>query len=184
MRHLNSIQSIVAAVEAHCPIDKTEAAHKTAILDHLRQNRDPMDSFCFEPGHATGSAWVIAKNTQQFALIYHQTLNRWLQPGGHAEPEEQDLLIVSIREAQEELGIMLDSEQTLLLDLDVHRIPETKKYPSHLHFDFRYLCVTEAQPLQPATDAVRAEWFSLEHLKQLKLDAGMQRMLEKSLTHL
>lgn len=184
MRHPNSIQSILASVEAHCPIDKTEAAHKTAILNHLQQNLDPMDSFCFEPGHATGSAWVIAKDTQQFALIYHQTLKRWLQPGGHAEPEEQDLLTVSMREAEEELGIALDLEQPRLLDLDVHRIPATKKYPSHLHFDFRYLCITKAQLLQPATDAARAEWFSLEHLKTLELDAGMERMLEKSFAHL
>jgi 8-oxo-dGTP pyrophosphatase MutT (NUDIX family) len=183
MRHPNSIQSILTSVEAHCPIDPTEAAHKTAILNHLQESLDPMDSFCFEPGHATGSAWVIAKDTQQFALIYHQTLKRWLQPGGHAEPEEQDLLTVSIREAQEELGIVLDPEQTLLLDLDVHRIPETKKYPSHLHFDFRYLCFTETQPLQPATDAVRAEWFSRSRLKMLELDAGMERMLVKSITY-
>ncbi|MEP0915926.1 NUDIX hydrolase [Leptolyngbya sp. DQ-M1] len=177
----DSIQAILTAVEAHTPIDSTEAAHKIAILDHFRQSSAPTDSFCFEPGHATGSAWVIAKDTQQFALIYHKTLDRWLQPGGHAEPEEPDLLTVSLREAQEELGITLDRAQTCLLDLDVHRIPDTKKYPSHLHFDFRYLCLTNSQPLQPATDAVRAEWFSLDQLNALQLDPGIERMIRKSM---
>lgn len=181
MRHPHSIQAILASVEAHCPIDNTEAAHKIAILNHVQHSLDPMDSLCYEPGHATGSAWVVAKDTQKFALIYHQTLKRWLQPGGHAEPEEQDLLTVAIREAQEELGIILDRAQSRLLDLDVHQIPDTRKHPSHLHFDFRYLCFTEAQPLQPATDAIRAEWFSLSRLKKLELDAGMERMLEKSI---
>lgn len=123
----------------------------------------------------------MAKETQQFALIYHKTLDRWLQPGGHAEPEEPDLLTVSLREAQEELGIVLDPNQALLLDLDVHRIPETKKYPSHLHFDFRYLCITQLQPLSPATDADRAEWFSLDQLNALQLDPGIERMIQKSL---
>ncbi len=178
---MRSIQAIISEIEAHCPINTTEAAHKATILDHFVHSRDPMDSFCFEPGHATGSAWVMA-DTGQFALIYHKTLDRWLQPGGHAEPEEQDLLTVSLREAQEELGIMLDRTQPSLLDLDVHRIPETKKYPSHLHFDFRYLCITEFQPLQPATDAIRAEWFSLDRLNTLKLDPGIERMIQKSIT--
>lgn len=175
------IQSILQTIELHCPIDPIEAAHKAAILAHFKQSADPMDSFCFEPGHATGSAWVMAKETQQFALIYHKTLDRWLQPGGHAEPEEPDLLTVSLREAQEELGIVLDPTQASLLDLDVHRIPETKKYPSHLHFDFRYLCLTQLQPLEPATDADRAEWFSLDQLSTLQLDPGIERMIQKSL---
>ncbi|MBW4439847.1 MAG: NUDIX hydrolase [Plectolyngbya sp. WJT66-NPBG17] len=180
-RHSDSIQAIISEVEAHHAIDTTETAHKAVILDHFHHSIDPMDSFCFEPGHATGSAWVMAKDTRQFALIYHKTLDRWLQPGGHAEPEEQDLLTVSLREAQEELGIVLDRTQASLLDLDVHRIPDTRKYPSHLHFDFRYLCLTESQPLQPATDAVRAEWFSLDRLNLLELDPGIERMIRKSI---
>lgn len=174
------MKSIIQAIEVYCPIDATEAAHKAAILDHFSQTAEPMNSFCFEPGHATGSAWVMAKDTQQFALIYHNTLDRWLQPGGHAEPDEPDLLTVSLREAQEELGISLNPTHTYLLDLDVHRIPETKKYPSHLHYDFRYLCITEFQPLHPATDADRAEWFSLDQLKNLQLDPGIERMIQKS----
>ncbi|MCU0551270.1 MAG: NUDIX domain-containing protein [Leptolyngbya sp. Prado105] len=175
---------MLTTIEAHCPIDQTETDHKAAILTHFQQSLNPFDSFCYQPGHATGSAWVVAKETQQFALIYHQTLRRWLQPGGHAEPDEQDLRLVAIREAQEELGIELDPSETILLDLDVHRIPETKQRPSHLHFDFRYLCFTQAQPLKPATDALRAEWFLVEQLQSLALDAGMQRMLKKSIADL
>ncbi|BAU10569.1 hypothetical protein LEP3755_10530 [Leptolyngbya sp. NIES-3755] len=179
-----STQAIIQSIELYSPIDNTEATHKATILDHFKQSTDPMDSFCFEPGHATGSAWVMSKNTQQFALIYHKTLDRWLQPGGHAEPEEPDLLTVSLREAEEELGIKLDPTQATLLDLDVHRIPDTKKYPSHLHFDFRYLCLTEYQPLYPATDADRAEWFSLDQLRTMHLDPGIERMIQKSIEHL
>ncbi|MBE9009349.1 NUDIX hydrolase [Pseudanabaenaceae cyanobacterium LEGE 13415] len=174
-------QAIIQAIELYSPIDNIEAAHKAAILDHFNQSANPMDSFCFEPGHATGSAWVMAKDTQEFALIYHKVLDRWLQPGGHAEPDEPDLLTVSLREAEEELGIKLDPTQATLLDLDVHRIPETKKYPSHLHFDFRYLCLTEIQPLHPATDADRAEWFTLDQLRTMQLDPGIERMIQKSI---
>jgi len=63
----------------------------------------------------------------------------------------------------------------------VHRIPDTKKYPTHLHFDFRYLCLTEFQPSYPATDADRAEWFSLDQLRTMQLDPGIERMIQKSI---
>lgn len=180
MQHPNANQTLITLVENYLPIDPTEAEHKTAILELLYQQQNPVDSFCYEPGHATGSAWVVSPATQQVAMIYHQHLQRWLQPGGHAEPNEQDLQTVSQREAEEELGIQLEAENMTLFDLDVHRIPASKSRPSHLHFDFRYLCLTDFQPLTPATDAIQAQWFSQADLENLSIDAGIQRMIQKS----
>jgi 8-oxo-dGTP pyrophosphatase MutT (NUDIX family) len=180
MQHPNRNQSLVTLVEHYTPIDATEADHKTTILNLLYQQPNPLDSDCYEPGHATGSAWVVSKSTQQVALIYHQHLQRWLQPGGHAEPHEPDLQTVSQREAQEELGIQLDAKTLTLFDLDVHRIPASKSRPSHWHFDFRYLCLTDFQPLTPATDAMQAKWFSRSDLETLTIDPGIERMIEKS----
>jgi 8-oxo-dGTP pyrophosphatase MutT (NUDIX family) len=181
MRHPYSIQTLRTAIENYHPFDAAEEAHKLAVLDLFRQQDDPLDSLCYEPGHATGSAWVVSRSTKQVAMIYHQNLKRWLQPGGHTEPNEQDLRITSLREAQEELGIHLDS--ATLLDLDVHPIPESRKHPSHLHYDFRYLCLTEFQPLNPATDAELAQWFTLAELEALPIeDPGIRRMIHKTIS--
>jgi 8-oxo-dGTP pyrophosphatase MutT (NUDIX family) len=176
-----SIAQILEDLDQHCPWDAIEAEHRAKILDLFGQSSDPMDSVCFEPGHATGSAWIFAPESQQVAMIYHQKLQRWLQPGGHADPEEIDLRATAVREVEEEVGLRFDPAQVSLWDLDVHRIPENRKFPSHLHFDFRYLCISDLQPLRPDSDAVKAQWFSVVKLQQLDLDPGINRMIAKSI---
>jgi 8-oxo-dGTP pyrophosphatase MutT (NUDIX family) len=176
-----SIVQMIEDLSQHAPFDAIEAEHRANTLQLFEKSVDPMDSFCFEPGHATGSAWIFAPESQQVAMIYHQTLQRWLQPGGHADPEEMDLRATAVREVEEELGLRFELEQVSLLDLDVHRIPENRRFPSHLHFDFRYLCISDLQPLRPDSDAAKAQWFPVSELQQLDLDPGIHRMIAKSL---
>ena len=75
------------------------------------------------PGHITGSSWILDQSRQYVLLVHHGTLNKWLQPGGHADGEE-DVLNVALREAQEETGLkhfkLLQEE---IFDLDIHPIP-------------------------------------------------------------
>src|SRR5580704_6936266 len=56
------------------------------------------------PGHITGSAWIINKKISKTLLVLHARLGRWLQPGGHADGEE-NVLNVALREAEEETGL-------------------------------------------------------------------------------
>src|SRR5687768_14947914 len=53
------------------------------------------------PGHITGSSWILDQSRQHVLLVHHGTLNRWLQPGGHADGEE-NVLNVALREARSE----------------------------------------------------------------------------------
>jgi 8-oxo-dGTP pyrophosphatase MutT (NUDIX family) len=161
------------------PSDEAEAAHRLAILNLLETQLNPFDRNCYEPGHITGSAWIMATDTQQVGLIYHRKLDRWLQPGGHVEVGEIDGLSTALREAREEIGLELDPACATLFDLDVHRIPERGNQPSHLHFDIRYLCLTTYQPLVSASDAANARWFSLAELEPLDIDFSMRRMVSK-----
>ena len=48
---------------------------------------DPRDPFVRErlAGHFTGSAWVVSADGQRTLLTHHRKLDRWLQPGGHAD---------------------------------------------------------------------------------------------------
>lgn len=164
------------------PWNSTEAAHHRAILDLLSSRSDAFSRHCYQPGHITGSAWIIAEDTGTIALIYHRRLNRWLQPGGHAEPGEVDGLTTALREAKEELGLELDPNQATLFDVDVHSIPATATQPSHFHFDIRYLCLTEQQPLISDSDAAQACWFTVAELEAIiGLDESMRRMLSKGI---
>lgn len=158
-----------------------DLSHRKAILDRLRTGPAAFDRHSYQPGHITGSAWIVAEDTGQIALVYHRRLERWLQLGGHAEAGELDGISTALREAKEELGLIIDPGQASLLDLDVHSIPETTRQPCHLHFDIRYLCRTQQQPLVPASDVVEARWFTVAELEAMNLDDGIQRMLAKGI---
>ena len=56
------------------------------------------------PGHITGSAWIVDEARQHTVLVHHAKLNIWVQPGGHADGED-DVLAVALREAEEETGL-------------------------------------------------------------------------------
>jgi 8-oxo-dGTP pyrophosphatase MutT (NUDIX family) len=71
-------------------------------------------------------------------ILHHVKLDRWLQPGGHADGEP-DLAQVALREAGEETGIVGLRVIEPAIDLDVHLIPARPGEPEHLHLDVRFV---------------------------------------------
>lgn len=91
------------------------------------------------PGHITGSAWIVDEGREHTLLTHHAKLNRWLQPGGHADGDE-NIFSVALREAEEETGLKnLKRIGRSFFDIDIHTIPARKDFPEHLHFDIRFL---------------------------------------------
>src|SRR5882672_1965365 len=75
------------------------------------------------PGHITGSAWVVNPEKTKTLLVHHAKLNKWVQPGGHADGDE-NILNVALREAEEETGLKDMKPAEGIFDLDIHLIPE------------------------------------------------------------
>lgn len=91
-------------------------------------------------GHLTGSAWVVSADRNSVLLLHHAKLDRWLQPGGHADASDENLAQTARREAVEECGLAdLDLLSAAIFDLDVHPIPARGPEPAHLHFDVRFI---------------------------------------------
>jgi 8-oxo-dGTP pyrophosphatase MutT (NUDIX family) len=90
------------------------------------------------PGHFTGSAWLVAADDRRVLLTHHRKLDRWLQPGGHADGD-QDLGRVALREAQEESGLSDLALEPSIFDLDRHWIPARGEMPGHWHYDVRFV---------------------------------------------
>ena len=175
---------LARALEAHRPVDPREAADLLEIIQFVAGHADPFDRRIPE-GHLTGSALVVSRDGRRVLLLRHRKLQRWLQPGGHAEPGEAAGEAVALREAREETGIeglALHPAAPRPLDVDVHEIPARGDEPAHLHLDLRYLVLAppEAALVRSAAESEDLRWFGWDQLRGLDLDPGLRRALGKA----
>lgn len=137
--------ALLRLIQDHRPADAKEAADRETILAFLKGPGDFFDRRRFDPGHLTGSAFILDAAGRHLLLVHHAKLGRWLQPGGHGEPGETDPFAVARREAEEETGIAglvplpAGGGPPTPFDLDVHLIPTRGDEPVHRHLDIRYL---------------------------------------------
>ena len=132
------------------------------------------------PGHITGSAWIIDTTRQYVLLTHHAKLNKWLQPGGHADGDE-NVLRVALREAEEETGV---KNFTLLspkiFDIDIHPIPDRKDMVGHDHYDIRFLLQADSNdPLIITEESHDLRWVKLIELSVFNNSPSLLRMAEK-----
>jgi 8-oxo-dGTP pyrophosphatase MutT (NUDIX family) len=177
---------LAAVLRRHRPADAKEAADLAEILAFVARHADPFDRRIAE-GHLTGSAVVVSAAGDRVLLLHHRKLERWLQPGGHAEPGEGDGETVALREATEETGIAglaLHPIAPRPLDVDVHPIPARGAEPAHRHLDLRYLVVAPAGVAlrRRAAEARALRWFAWDDLARLDLDPGLRRALHRGQT--
>lgn len=173
-------RTLLAILEAHLvrhPEDQIRVDH---VRQFVRVHADCFARTCVE-GHVTASAWILSPDHRRVLLVHHRKLDRWLQPGGHADGDP-DPLGVALREAREEsglerLGPLAGRAPTWPLDVDVHVIPARAGEPAHLHHDVRYLFVAapdEVPRLSAESRAIR--WFDVTDLASAGADDGMLRM--------
>ncbi len=177
-------QGLVRALSELSPADEAEARDRQLILEFVRRHPDPFDRRILE-GHLTGSAVTVSADGSHVLLLRHRKLERWLQPGGHADPGEAAGEQVALREATEETGIRglrLHAEAPRPLDVDVHRIPARSGEPAHAHLDLRYLVVAPpGSVLAPDLIELRAaRWVGWDEVAALGPDAGLTRALAKA----
>lgn len=146
-------------------VDHPDALHRTSL-----------------EGHLTGSAVIIAPGRREVLLIHHKKLDRWLQPGGHADGEG-DLAQVALREATEETGIEGLEVVTPAISLDIHDIPTRKNEPRHLHLDLRFLVLApiDAEVSADPTETNGAQWFA-EDSPEVQASAELRALVSRGLT--
>jgi 8-oxo-dGTP pyrophosphatase MutT (NUDIX family) len=175
---------LAQSLEQHRPADPEEAADLGRILDFVARHARPFDRAILE-GHLTGSALTVSASGTRVLLLYHRKLQRWLQPGGHADPGETMGEQVALREALEETGIAgldLHPRAPRPLDVDVHDIPARPGEPAHQHLDLRYLVLAPdtAVLARAEAEASALRWFAWDELAALDLDHGLRRALAKA----
>lgn len=140
---------------------------------------------CFERtlliGHVTGSAWILDEHNQKTLLTHHRKLNKWLQPGGHADGDS-DVSRVALREAREESGLKgLSLASSNIFDIDIHLIPARKDEPEHYHYDCRFLIRCNGDETYSVSDESHdLAWISLVDIEKYTNEVSILRMVEKS----
>jgi 8-oxo-dGTP pyrophosphatase MutT (NUDIX family) len=133
------------------------------------------------PGHITGSAWVLNQDRTKVLLVHHAKLNRWLQPGGHADGDD-NVVAVALRELEEETGV--EGVTPLvpgIFDLDIHPIPTRKDFPQHDHYDVRYaFMASDQEPLRVSEESHAVQWVLLSELDRFTDSESVHRMARKS----
>ena len=131
-------------------------------------------------GHLTSSAWVINAEATHVLLLHHRKLDRWLQPGGHADGDP-DLLASARREVEEETGLkQLTQLEAGIYDLDIHRIPARGDTPAHDHFDVRYIFQAQAHAMPQANEeSHHVEWVPINELEPRLHESSILRMVRK-----
>jgi 8-oxo-dGTP pyrophosphatase MutT (NUDIX family) len=154
---------------------------RARIVAFLDEHPDALHRSC-APGHLTGSGLVVDPVRGVVALLLHAKVQRWLQPGGHADGEA-NLALVGLQEATEETGIDGLAVVTPAVDLDVHRFVHAAGVErDHWHLDVRYLVLAPPGAVLSGNDESHAlGWFSPSELDGLDVDAGTHRLVSAAL---
>lgn len=176
-----STPDVLELVEAFEPVPHAWAlASVEQTIDLLHSSPVPFDRVNYDPGHITASAVVLSADAHRVLLVYHDRLERWLQPGGHVEPDDASLIATARREVLEETSIVVsESPGAPLVAVDVHEIPKARGEPAHLHHDLMFH-FRVMEPLAPVGDQ-RWLWCPIADLPRFTVDGALLRGIARAL---
>jgi 8-oxo-dGTP pyrophosphatase MutT (NUDIX family) len=176
MKNREDLIGTLKSYSTNYPDEKIFIPRFLELLRHPRSfHRDHL------PGHITASAWIVDESRKHVLLTHHAKLNRWLQPGGHADGDE-DVLRVAIREAQEETGLTsLTLLNEKIFDIDIHTIPAGNSFPEHDHYDIRILLNADRNERYIISEESHdLAWLSLADVhSKVGADSSVLRLVQK-----
>lgn len=176
-------EHLLQLLQDYAAQNPTEQAVVARIRAFVQAHADCFERSC-PPGHITGSAWLVSADGRRVLLTHHRKLNRWLQPGGHADGDPR-IEQVALREAEEESGLSgLYLPDLRIFDVDIHRIPARGAEPAHDHLDIRFVVRAGAdERYQVSEESHDLAWVTVEALLAEDVEPSIRRMAEKWLQH-
>lgn len=147
---------------------------RQAYLAFLAAREDACLRACV-PGHLTGSALVLDHTGSQALLTLHPRFGRWLQLGGHCEPEDETIIAAALREATEESGIEGLTIAPEPAALHVHPVTCSLGVPTR-HLDVQFVVrAPEGAQIVRSDESLELRWWPLDRLPD-DLDFGLSQL--------
>jgi 8-oxo-dGTP pyrophosphatase MutT (NUDIX family) len=155
-----------------------------SILDQQIKLNEDLGSRKNFVGHVTASGLVLLEN-KIVLVIFHNKLQKYLQPGGHIELVDENLLAAARREVLEETGLKNISlhewceTNVCPILIDTHFIPanEKNKEPEHYHHDFMFVFHTQSKEL--AIDKNEVSDFIWLDIQKIEDNSNVKKSLDK-----
>lgn len=117
------------------------------------------------------SAFVVNPIDKKLLLCHHKKFNKWVQPGGHIEPDETPEE-TALRETYEETGVRIKligerfpREDDFIRPLGIQR---NRGKNGDLHVDITYVGIPIVQDNVIEDDEIdQCGWFSIEELSEI-----------------
>jgi 8-oxo-dGTP pyrophosphatase MutT (NUDIX family) len=144
--------------------DREQAAVQARFLELVRSTPDAVRRDHPE-AHLTASVMVVHDDLERVLLCLHGRMHRWVQLGGHLEPEDDTVAAAALREATEESGIHRLRLHPVPIHLDVHPV-ECRCGPA-LHYDVRFAALAPPDAVESVSEeSLRLGWFGADELPQ------------------
>lgn len=172
-------------IKAYIPRDEREQKDRDYILKCYERFGDILTRENRE-AHLTSSGFIINRDRTKTLMVHHNIYNAWTWTGGHADGEE-DLLMVALKEAREETGVEgIEPYSTEIVSLDVLSVKEHIKrgeiVPEHLHLSIAYILMAdenEKLSVKPDENS-QVMWIPLEKIWEITgNEPHMQRIYKK-----
>lgn len=174
----------IDSIKKYTPYNEQEEKDKEIIIGCL----DTFDNILTRANgiiHITSSAFVVNANRDKVLMVHHNIYNSWCWTGGHADGEE-DLLLVAINEATEETGVNnISPINDAIYSLDILPVlghVKNKRYvSSHLHISVAYLMeADENEPLFVKPDENSdVKWIPIDEIDVHSNEAHMKKVYDK-----
>lgn len=146
----------VEVLTAWQPPASDQARLRDHYLGHLDRHADGLWRTRL-PEHITASALVVAKDGERVLLHLHGKVGRWLQFGGHCEPDDTTLAGAAYREVLEESGLDTDLDPTPV-QLSRHQVRCGGVTAYHLDVQFVAVAPEFAIPVRSA-ESLDLQWY-------------------------
>jgi len=114
------------------------------------------------PSHVTASAIVLSPDARHTCLVLHARIGRWVQPGGHLEPEDMTLASAAAREVEEETGLRGEVVAGAVL-LSRHPAP-CRPGVVDWHLDVQHVLVAERAVPTVSAESRAVAWWPVDGL--------------------